>query len=73
MMMVDERFTIVNFSGSQNVYLYDNLTNDIVIEICTGNGQMNLLMMAACWQLLHGKDDLKLKDLLEYSEKLIKT
>lgn len=69
----EDRFRIVKPRGSQNVYLYDNLADDIVIEICTGNGQMNLVMMVACWQLLHGKDDLKLKDLLECSEKLIKS
>lgn len=52
---------------SNNVYLYDNIAQDIVIEICTGNKQMNYLMMQACYQLLNGAKSLDLKDLMEES------
>lgn len=65
--MIDERFSIINPRGSQNVYMYDKLLDDIVIEICTGNGQMNRIMMQACYQLLHGAETLELKKLTEES------
>lgn len=65
-----ERFRKVKPRNSNNVYMYDRLADDIVIEICTGNARMNMVLMEACWQLMHGKKELNLKDLVECSEKI---
>lgn len=58
-----ERYRIMKPRNSSNIYLYDDLTQDIVIEICTGNKQMNHLMMQACYQILHGAETLDIKKL----------
>ena len=65
---MSERHRIIKPHNSQNVYLYDKVLDDIVIEICTGNGQMNMIMMQACYQLLHGAETLDLKSLMEASK-----
>ena len=62
-----ERYRIMKPRNSNNIYLYDEITQDIVIEICTGNKQMNRIMMQACYQLLHGAETLELKKLTEES------
>ena len=62
-----ERYRIMKPRNSNNIYLYDDLTQDIVIEICTGNKQMNHIMMQACYQILHGAQTLDLKKLAEES------
>lgn len=65
---MNERFRIMKPRNSQNVYLYDKVLDDIVIEICTGNKQMNMIMMQACYQLMHGAESLDLKSLMEDSK-----
>ena len=50
-----ERYRIMKPRNSNNIYLYDEINQDIVIEICTGNKQMNRIMMQACYQLLQVK------------------
>lgn len=66
---MEERFRIINPRNSCNSYMYDMVSDDIVIEICTGNRQMNHIMMEACLQLLHGTTEFTLNDLVECSEK----
>lgn len=53
--MTFKRFTIIDSKYNSGVDIYDNLLHKVVIEIQTGNKQINRLIAKAAIQIIEGQ------------------
>jgi len=53
--MTFKRFTILDSKYNSGVDIYDNLLHKVVIEIQTGNKQINRLIAKAAIQIIEGQ------------------
>lgn len=52
---MNERYKILESNVSPGVVIYDNIMDKVIIDICTGNNQMDRIIAETCFKLIHDK------------------
>ena len=64
-MKSSKRFRLLDSNVSPGLMIYDKITDMIILDICTGNKQIDEIIAKTAWEIIHNGD------FLEYIKGLI--